>query len=333
MVSGILFTGNNFVINQSSVSVSDVVLVRTVLQLLVYSLIIWARSERILPTSPMQQLYTLLQGLLFFFSPTFLNCSSGLTGAVAFICSLACVSFMAVPDALCIIFACPVVTILLSAVMLRDKLNLVKIIAGALLLLGVILVCKPPFLFSDLLVPRDRLYYLGVLLASTACMAAGLMDVLVAKCSEVSTPVLVLWTAVIGLVISLIYCLTTPSSHILSPAISSLSWYTWATYTGLAVSGLLAFTTLTKSLQLISPNMVASLRSLELVLAFLVQSLLTGTSPEPLSCLGGGLILCGVLLLAFQDHIIRANRRLGEYVKEQVRQKRSGEMERTRLLL
>ena len=159
------------------------------------------------------------------------------------------------------------------------------------------------------------------------------MDVLVAKCTEVSTPVLVLWTAVIGLVISLIYCLTTPSSHILSPDISSLSWSTWATYTGLALSGLLAFTTLTKSLQLISPNMVASLRSLELVLAFLVQSLLTGTSPEPLSCLGGGLILSGVLLLAFQDHIIRANRRLGEYVKEQVRQKRCGEMERTRLLL
>ena len=44
---------------------------------------------------------------------------------------------------------------------------------------------------------------------------------------------------------------------------------------GLAVSGLLAFTTLTRSLQLISPNLVSSLRTLELVLAFLVQSLLT----------------------------------------------------------
>ena len=34
---------------------------------------------------------------------------------------------MAVPDALCIIFACPLVTILLSALMLRDKINLVKV--------------------------------------------------------------------------------------------------------------------------------------------------------------------------------------------------------------
>ena len=37
---------------------------------------------------------------------------------------------MDVPDALCIIFACPVVTIILSALMLRDKINLVKVESG-----------------------------------------------------------------------------------------------------------------------------------------------------------------------------------------------------------
>ena len=62
---------------------------------------------------------------------------------------------------------------------------------------------------------------------------------------------------------------------------------------GLALSGLLAFTTLTRSLQLISPNLVASLRTLELVLAFCVQSIVTGLAPGLLSCLGGGLILIG----------------------------------------
>ena len=204
------------------------------------------------------------------------------------------------------------------------------------MVIGVIFVCKPPFIFinfSPRTVEKDDLYYVGVFLAVTACLAGGLMDVLVAKCEEVSAFVLLLWTAISGLAISIIYCVATPQSAILSPDILHITWHHWALYLGLALSGLLAFATLTKSLQLISPNMVASLRSLELVLAFLVQSLLTGTSPEPLSCLGGGLILCGVLLLAFQDHIIRANRRLGEYVKEQVRQKRSGEMERTRLLL
>ena len=72
----------------------------------------------------------------------------GTLGAVTFIAALSCVSYMQVPDALCIIFACPVVTIAASAIMLRDKINLAKILAGIFLLLGVVLACKPPFLFN-----------------------------------------------------------------------------------------------------------------------------------------------------------------------------------------
>ena len=53
--------------------------------------------------------------------------SAGLSGAVAVTCSLASVSFMANTDAVCIILACPLVTIVLSALMLKDKINLVKV--------------------------------------------------------------------------------------------------------------------------------------------------------------------------------------------------------------
>ena len=101
------------------------------------------------------------------------------------------------------------------------------------------------------------------------------------------------------------------------------------------MSGLLAFTTLTKSLQLISPNLVASLRTLELVLAFLVQSLITGLSPDLLSWLGGLLILTGVLLLALQDLRLGALTSLVNLVKEQLRRQTFGreEEERAGLLL
>ena len=69
--------------------------------------------------------------------------------------------------------------------------------------------------------------------------------------------------------------------------------------TGLSLSGLLAFTTLTKSLQLVSPNLVSSLRCVELVLAFGVQSLITMEAPSLLSCLGAVLINLGVIILAY----------------------------------
>ena len=65
----------------------------------------------------------------------------------------------------------------------------------------------------------------------------------------------------------------------------------------------MAFTTLTLSLQLISPNMVSSLRCLEMVIAFLVQSLITGQAPNILSSLGGGLIILGIIILGAEDRI------------------------------
>ena len=66
----------------------------------------------------------------------------------------------------------------------------------------------------------------------------------------------------------------------------------------------MAFTTLTRSLQLISPNLVASLRTLELVLAFCVQSLVTGLAPGVLSWVGGGLILIGRKSLNFIEECL-----------------------------
>ena len=41
--------------------------------------------------------------------------------SLTFVTALAAVSYMPVPDALCIVFSCPVVTILLSALVLRDR--------------------------------------------------------------------------------------------------------------------------------------------------------------------------------------------------------------------
>ena len=97
---------------------------------------------------------------------------------------------MVVPEALSIIFACPLVTIILSALMLNDKLNSVKVVAVVLLLSGVVLVCKPPFLFKTPILDldpeqTDDKFAVGVVLAITSCLAGGTMDVLVAKCEEV----------------------------------------------------------------------------------------------------------------------------------------------------
>ena len=95
-----------------------------------------------------------------------------------------------------------------------------------------------------------------------------------------------------------------PGCRILSADIVKISWSDWIILVGLAISGLLAFTSMTFALKLISPNLVSSLRTLELVLAYGVQDLVTGEHPDIWSCFGGGMILAGVLILTFQDRIL-----------------------------
>ena len=61
-ISGVLFTANNFVINQTGVDVGDVILVRTVIQIIIYVLILMYRGEDFLPPTRTKKIFTILQG-------------------------------------------------------------------------------------------------------------------------------------------------------------------------------------------------------------------------------------------------------------------------------
>ena len=207
-------------------------------------------------------------------------------------------------------------------------------IAGLLLLLGVCLICRPPFLFDCYEVEEDGSYYFGLMLAASGCVCTGVMSVLVVKCHSVTTTTLMLWTGWLGLVIAVTFCLIYPASDILSSRLLHISTSHWAIYigerlqwpppdfslttSGLAVSGLIGFTSVTKSLQLISPTLVNSIRSLELIIAFTVQTILTSQSPDLVSSLGGIIIITGVLMVAFQDNIVSATDKLMAAIKEQL---------------
>ena len=119
----------------------------------------------------------------------------------------------------------------------------------------------------------------------------------------VSTLILVNWVGVCGLLVAIVFSLLDPSSYMLSPAILSVSSADWLTLIGLAVCGLSAFSLQIKALHLIAPSLVASLRATELVVAFVVQTILTGQAPNMWDCLGGSLVMTGVLLLSMQKKI------------------------------
>ena len=52
------------------------------------------------------------------------------------------------------------------------------------------------------------------------------------RCSSVASPVLVNTSAVLGLAMSLAYCLGDSESLIISSRVTSMSWQKWATFGG-----------------------------------------------------------------------------------------------------
>ena len=73
----------------------------------------------------------------------------GLTSSLCCLLCLAAVTFMPVPDALCIVFSAPVPTVILAAIFLKDRINSSKVVTCLLLVTGVVLVSRPPFLFHS----------------------------------------------------------------------------------------------------------------------------------------------------------------------------------------
>jgi len=178
---------------------------------------------------------------------------------------------------------------------------------------GVVLVTQPPFLFNTthwgflysalLQVVHDKLYFTGVGLAGIGAVMGSLQRILISKCEGVTVPVLAAWSAVWGVLFSTCYCLLQPGSHILSPAITKISQEDWLLYVGLATSSLLSFTLMILALKLISPNLVSAFKTVELVVAFPVQSIVSNKAPDIFSCVGGGLIIAGVFAMTFQTRI------------------------------
>ena len=63
VTSGIVFTANNFIINQFQVVVSDAFLVRCVIQTIIFSFIIYCNDDSFLPLRCSTKLITSLQGI------------------------------------------------------------------------------------------------------------------------------------------------------------------------------------------------------------------------------------------------------------------------------
>ena len=158
---------------------------------------------------------------------------------------------------------------------MAPSLSAWKIMFGCLLVSGMVLCVQPPFLFPVKTVgapnvKADYDYYIGVLLALATAVMGAMANVCIAKCENVSSKVLVFYSGLGGLIISLI-CSCFDEKNKIFFSISAVDINTWLVLGLVGVTGIAGHFSLTRSLRLIPPTTVAVLRSLEIVLAYIVQ--------------------------------------------------------------
>jgi len=290
ILSGVLFTANNFILVHFHIAPIDATLVRGFVHCVILGLIL--RNEVWCP----KIVLVLLQGIV---------------GALGLTCALYCVTLMPVPDALTILFTSPLPTFILAVLFMGEKPSILKVVAMISLLCGVILVCKPSFLFPHHQVNTEGYStnaYIGLILAILSSIFAGVTNVIASYAKDVKNCVIVFWVAISGLVISSGLQFVVPGCKILTLHGSQYSTVQWIVLFGLAFSGLAAYLSMVKSLQIISPTLVATLRSLEIVLAFGIQSAIDMSPPEPISSSGAFLVCFGICMSGVGTWISRPSR-------------------------
>ena len=205
-ISGVIFTANNCVIQKFTLDFAEAMLFRSVFQLVIFGFICWKKGLTLWPSVGQRPKF--VQSLMI---------SQGLLGGLMVIFSFACIVLMPVGDALTIVFAAPISTMITAAIFLGHRLRLFKVSLGILLLMGTILVIQPPFLFPhsdnddgmilllrNLNKPYDDLYYIGVALAFGCALSDGFLNISIHFCSEINSNVLMWWSGFGGLLVALI---------------------------------------------------------------------------------------------------------------------------------
>ncbi|XP_023342119.1 solute carrier family 35 member G1 isoform X2 [Eurytemora carolleeae] len=328
ILSGVLFTANNFIIKHFNVVPGDAVLVRGLVQVLLLLGFSVSKNYQILPTESRIFCFVILQSVL---------------GGLSFISALICVSLMPVADALVIMFSSPLATMAVAAIFLGERFNMLRIMMGLSILAGVTLVCKPPLVFPSFQIQNDTIngsseemfinstedvlkstflddgtpevvhdttYWTGAGFAMAAVLTGTFHNITVPACKNVASTVLVLYVGVLAILISAISAQFNSQCMIATGFIAEVQLEMWGVLFGLAISGMIAYLSLTRALQLVSPTIVSSLRALEIVFAYVAESLILFVLPSLLSALGASLVVLGVVGIALEGQILEYWRKL-----------------------
>ena len=141
LFSAFLLLVNNAILKKMKLDSKDAFLVSALFQVIISVLIVCKNGSKlwIWEFEMVENIYKMRA--LFLVCPFF--------ASIGYISDIISVSYMPIGDAMAIIFSCALPTVLLAAIFLQERLRLCKIVCCLLLVSGIIMVIRPPFIFRD----------------------------------------------------------------------------------------------------------------------------------------------------------------------------------------
>ena len=330
LISGLTLLTMNALVQKMKLHFSDVLFTRALFQSFIGLVLSLFRGQSlwIKEVDDGQNLYR-MRILLFVFG--FLAATFNTTDLIA-------ITFMPLGDAMTIILSAVLPVVVLAALFLKERLRLYKILCSLLVLTGIVLVLRPPFLFqnsvehekkqsintsiplttngtlSEKLEIFSKLndsgsdnYYIGAIAALVAMFSvAGTRTVikfLLMNNSTKSFAVLLCYRNLANLIVAMILPAFVGNQRILFPSVDVKMYdiRQWLGIVAVTLIGFIHYATRYMAIKLISPTLISFIRASEIVLAYIIQLAILGTKPYATSLIGSGLVMVACIAIIFES--------------------------------
>ena len=228
---------------------------------------------------------------------------------------------MPIGDALAVVFSCPAFTLLSTFMILGHRHSLWKIIFALIVIIGVVMIVQPPFLFgsnsdnSENNVGGDRLF--GVLMAITTAILGGFQSTILHYLKHIHSIILVFWTGVIGMLECLVFAFFyNQGSMIFSGNYLNFSFDSvWQLFV-MAIIGTVALIITTKAYQFLDPTICVVLASQEVLLAFIIQAYFFHDPVGIWNILGGSLVLISGVCISSEPFFMKVYQKFRGQIKQ-----------------
>ena len=229
--------------------------------------------------------------------------------SMGFAC-LSAIPLMPIGDLIVISFTSPVFSVFLDRIVLKRPLTRLGISLCFLVVVGDVFVVQPQFLFGDKDSTEEegekhgKFYFLGVALCVYAALAGAIANVAIAQCNKmtVSTNQLMLVSGTFSVALSLVATSLIDNRLIFYPQTLPLKAALLLPFSALVT--MVAFWTITLAVSLTRhPTLISMLRSTEILISLVTESIWWNHLPGLLSLFGSLLVAICVFSMAAHDKL------------------------------